>query len=92
MKNKIIIFGILDLAELAHFYINNEYNPFFGKNETVTHFTVSKDYLDGPDQKFKGLPVLPFEELESKCPPSEYLLFAPIADNKFRKKIYEEGI
>lgn len=90
-KTNIVIFGILDLAELAWFYICNEYDPFYGKYNKITHFTVSKEYWDGPNHTFKGIPVVPFEDLEQYCPPSEYLLFAPIADNKFRKQIFEEG-
>jgi sugar O-acyltransferase (sialic acid O-acetyltransferase NeuD family) len=75
---KIIIFGINDLAELAWFYMDN-----------LEAFTVNKEYLT--QNKFHELPVVSFEELEQHYPPSDYYLFAPIADNILREKIYNEG-
>jgi sugar O-acyltransferase (sialic acid O-acetyltransferase NeuD family) len=92
MKNKVIIFGTLDTAELAHYYLTND-SPY-----EVAAFTVSRDYLKenyfsprGTDEVY---PVVPFENLESIYPPSEYLLFAPMTGvkmNTLRKQIYEEG-
>jgi sugar O-acyltransferase (sialic acid O-acetyltransferase NeuD family) len=76
---KVIIFGTNDLAELAWFYMDN-----------LEAFTVNKEYLT--QNEFHKLPVVPFEELEQHYPPSDYYLFAPIADNKLREKIYKEGI
>jgi sugar O-acyltransferase (sialic acid O-acetyltransferase NeuD family) len=86
MKNKVIIFGILDTAELAHWYLEND------SNYNVIAFTVNKEYIK--ESTFKGLPVVPFEELEKNYPPSDYKLFAPMTGvkmNTLRKKIYEEG-
>ena len=89
INNNIIIFGINDLAELAHFYFMNELR--FGYNNPFpVAFTVNKEYITNP--VFKNLPVIPFEELEEKYPPEYYKLFAPVADNKLREKIYLEGI
>ena len=85
-SSKIIIFGILDTAELAHWYLEND-SPY-----TVAAFTVNKEYIK--EDTFKGLPVVPFEELEQHYPPNEYRLFAPMTGvkmNTLRKKIYEEG-
>jgi len=85
-SSKIIIFGTLDTAELAHWYLEND-SPY-----TVAAFTVNKEYIK--EDTFKGLPVVPFEELEQHYPPTEYRLFAPMTGvkmNTLRKKIYEEG-
>ena len=92
MKNKVVIFGTLDTAELAHYYLTND------SEYEVVAFTVNRDYLEedtftprGTDEIY---PVVAFEDLESKYPPSEYLLFAPMTGvkmNTLRKKIYEEG-
>ena len=88
LTNNIIIFGTNDLAELAHFYFLNEYR--LGHNDPIpVAFTVNKEYVK--EDTFKGLPIIPFEDLNEIYPPSEYSLFAPIADNKLRKKIYIEG-
>lgn len=86
MKKEVIIFGILDTAELAHYYLTND------TNYDVVAFTVNKEYIKEPT--FCGLPVVPFEELEILYPPSQYLFFAPMTGvkmNTIRKKIYEEG-
>jgi sugar O-acyltransferase (sialic acid O-acetyltransferase NeuD family) len=83
--NNVIIFGINDLAELAHFYFKNEGES----NLNPVAFTVNKEYLE--ETTFKDLPVVPFEELENYYSPSEYKLFAPVTNNKLREKIYQEG-
>jgi len=88
MLNKIIIFGLNDLAELAWYYFLNE--DKFGYNEPFpAAFTVNKEYIT--QDTFHELPVVSFEDIEQHYPPSEYLLFAPIADNKLREKIYNDG-
>jgi len=86
MKNKVIIFGTKDTAELAHWYLTND------SNYEIVAFTLNQEYMSATE--FKGLPVVPFEELEKLYPPSEYLCFAPMTGikmNNVRKKIYEEG-
>ena len=92
MKNKVIIFGVLDAAELAHYYLTND------SEYEVVAFTVSKEYLKEetftPRGSNKSYPVVPFEELENFYPPSEYLFFAPMTGvkmNTLRKNIYLEG-
>jgi sugar O-acyltransferase (sialic acid O-acetyltransferase NeuD family) len=83
---KIIIFGIKDLAELAHFYLQND-----SKHEVVA-FTVNEEYL--PESGiFKGLPVYAFESIEKELPPEEYSFFAPTTHmgmNKVRERIFLE--
>lgn len=86
LGKKVVIFGVLDTAELAHWYLEND-SPY-----SVAAFTVNKEYLK--ENTFKKLPVVPFEELEQHYPPSEYRLFVPMTGvkmNTLRKKIYEEG-
>ena len=83
---KVVIFGVLDTAELAHYYLQND------SDHEVVAFTVSKEYLK--ENTFKGLPVVPFEDLPSSYPPSEYQLFAPMTAkkmNQLREKIYLQG-
>lgn len=83
---QVIIFGIRDLAELAHYYLTTD-----SKHEVVA-FSVNSKYLP-EDNSFKGLPVIAFEEIEKKMPPGMYSFFAPMTHmgmNKGREKIYEE--
>lgn len=81
-----VLFGILDTAELAYYYLTHD------SEHEVVAFTVSKNYLK--DTQFKGLPVVPFEEIETLYPPSDYHLFAPMTAKKMntlREKIFNEG-
>lgn len=57
----IIIFGVLDTAELAHFYLTND------SEHTVVAFTVDREYMK--EETFKGLPVVAFEDVEALFPP-----------------------
>ena len=76
MKNKVVIFGTLDTAELAHYYLTHD-----SKYEVVA-FTVNKEYLKEdtftPRGSTTSYPVVPFEELENYYPPTEYRFFSPI--------------
>jgi len=81
---KIIIFGTKDLAQLAHFYFENDTpNP-------VVAFSVTKDFM--PESKeFCELPVYPFETIETILSPDDHVFFAPITGmrmNLFREEIY----
>ena len=84
---KVIIFGVKDFAELAHFYFDND------SDLSVAAFTVHREFLPA-DGGFRGLPVLPFEEIETLCPADEFFFFAPMSAsgmNEDRKKIYFEA-
>ena len=83
---KVIIFGVLDTAELAHWYLEND------SEHEVVAFTVNQEYIK--EDTFKGLPVVPFENLEFEYPPGQYKLFAPMTGrnmNQLREKVYLEG-
>lgn len=83
---KVIIFGVMDTAELAHYYLTHD------SNHEVIAFTVTREYLK--EASFKGLPLVAFEDLEMAYPPNEYKLFAPMTAknmNQLREKIYHEG-
>lgn len=89
---KVVIFGILDTAELAHYYLTHD------SEHEVVAFTVHQEYLDierfTPRGSYVDYPVVPFETLQESFPPGEYALFAPMTGvrmNTFRKKVYLEG-
>jgi sugar O-acyltransferase (sialic acid O-acetyltransferase NeuD family) len=80
---KIVIFGLRDTAELAHYYLTHD------SEHEVVAFTLGADYL--VKSRFKGLPVVAFEKLNEIYPPSEYKFFAPMTGknmNRNREKIY----
>lgn len=83
---KVVIFGVLDTAELAHFYLTHD------SEYSVAAFTVHGQYLEKPE--FKGLPVVAFEEVEKLYPPDDYKFFAPMTGrnmNKNREKVFKEA-
>jgi sugar O-acyltransferase (sialic acid O-acetyltransferase NeuD family) len=84
---KVVIFGLRDFASLAHFYLRHD------SDHEVVAFTVNQSYM--PDIPiFEGLPVIPFENLEEKYPPSAYHFLAPMSYNdmnQLRRKIYQQG-
>ncbi|WP_247234969.1 acetyltransferase [Telluribacter sp. SYSU D00476] len=82
---KVIIFGIMDTAELAHYYLQHD------SEHEVVAFTVNREYLR--EESFRGLPLVAFEDVETLFPPQEYQFFAPMTGrnmNRNREKIYNE--
>lgn len=89
---KVIIFGILDTAELAHYYLTND-SPY-----EIEAFTLSQNYLEKNHYSPRGAsceyPVVPFEDLEKIYPPGDFSLFVPMTGvkmNTIREKIFLEG-
>lgn len=83
---KVIVFGIADTAELAHFYLQND------SEHEVVAFTVNKEFMEA--DQFKGLPLVAFEDVENIFSPQEYAFFAPMTArnmNRNREKIYLEA-
>ena len=70
----VIIFGLSQWAELAHFYLTHD-SP-----HTVAGFTVDRAYIS--DTTFHGLPVVPFEEVEQQFPTATYQMFVPMSFKK----------
>ena len=84
---KLVIFGIGDIASLAHYYFTND------SEYQVVAFTVDEEYLD--NQIFEEKPVIPFETLHNIYPPAEYELFIALSYsnlNQIRKDKYELGV
>ena len=83
---KIIIFGIRDFAELAHYYLEND------SAHEVVAFCVNAEYLP-ENRTFRGLPVVAFETVENDYPTSAYQFFAPMAPNRMnrlREQVYND--
>ena len=83
---KVIIFGIKDLADLAHYYFKND------SNHEVVAFSVSEQFL--PESRlFNNLPVVPFEKIEKNYSTENYMFFAPLTHknmNRDRERVYNE--
>lgn len=82
---KIVIFGTQDFAQLAHFYLSRE------SVHEVVAFTVNQKHIT--DARFMGLPVVPFESLDSSHSPRDFQIFAPLSPvkmNSVRQTVYEQ--
>ena len=83
---KVIIFGIQDFAELAHYYLEND------SEHEVAAFCVSEKYIE-ENKNFKDMPIVSFETVEKIYPPSEYDFFAPMSPqqmNRLRENVYND--
>jgi len=77
MKKKLVIFGTNELAELSHYYFNND------SNYDVIAFCLDQQFI--ADSKFLGLPVVPFEDILELYPPNKYSLFISLSYSKLNK-------
>jgi sugar O-acyltransferase (sialic acid O-acetyltransferase NeuD family) len=78
----IIIFGTGDIASLANFYFHND------TDSTVAAFTVDREYAQN---SFEEKPVVPFDEISMRFPPSEFDMFIALSYrnlNKIREEKY----
>ena len=83
MSIPLVIFGLNDMGELAHYYFTND------TEYTVVAFTLDREYIT--ETSFCGLPVIPFDELEERYPPSSCHLFIALGYSKInhiRKEKY----
>lgn len=74
MSRKLIIFGVGDIAELAHWYFQND------SHYEVAAFCVDAEFL--AKEEFHGLPVVIFDDiLVERYPPADYDLFIAVSYN-----------
>lgn len=64
---KLIVFGVGDIAQLAHFYFTHD------SDYTVVAFTVDRAYIVTPE--LFGLPVVPFDRLSETFSPGDHHMF-----------------
>ena len=84
--SNVLIFGAGKIADEAYFYLTND-SP-----HEVVAFTVDAEHLPGPEKL--GLPVIPFEEVVNRFPPSDFKMFVAVGYqelNKLRARKYEEA-
>lgn len=82
--SKVIIFGIAEFAEIAHYYLTND------SEHEVVAFCVNENYL--PENRyFKDLPIVTFENVENLYPINGYHFLAPMTSrnmNTLREQVY----
>ena len=81
----LIIFGAGETAELAYEYFTQD-SPY-----EVVAFSIDRAYFN--EDQFNGLPVVPFDEVTEKYPPSNYCFFVALSSinlNRPRRQKYLE--
>lgn len=84
--SKVIIFGVKDFSELAHYYLVHD-SP-----HEVVAFSVNRGHLP-EGAMFRGLPVVAFEDVQDSYSPNDYMFFSPMSPknmNRDRERIYNE--
>jgi sugar O-acyltransferase (sialic acid O-acetyltransferase NeuD family) len=77
MKNKLVIFGLGDIAQLAHYYFSAD------SSYEVVAFTVDTAYLDRTE--FCRLPVVAFEEIRDHYAPETHEIFVALSYSKLNQ-------
>lgn len=81
---EIVIFGTGDIGRLANVYFDRD------SEYQVVAFTVDRAYMQ--DETFEGRPVVPFEEVRDRFPPSRYAMFVAMSYtrmNQVRSEKYD---
>ncbi len=84
---KVVVFGTEDFAQLAHYYLLHD------SQHEVVGFTVDRAFCK--TSTWMGLPVVPFEEVETFFPPSQFRMFVPMSPNRMnriRQEKYEASL
>lgn len=76
-RRSVVIFGIGELAKLAHFYFTHD------DRRAVAGFVVDAEYRRA--DSFQGLPLLVTDELESRFPPADFECFVAIGYFKLNR-------
>jgi len=71
---KLIVYGTGQIAEVAEFYFRAD------TTYQIEGFTNAGDFIK--EEKFNGMPVVPFERLETTHPLSEYEVFIALGYSK----------
>jgi len=74
---KVVIFGTGELAQRIFFYLKDS-------DDQVVAFCANKSKID--KEELLGLPVIAFENIKEKFPPSEFSMFIALAYSEMNKK------
>jgi len=74
---KVVIFGTGELAQRIFFYLKDS-------DDQVIAFCANKSKID--KEELLGLPVIAFENIEEKFPPTEFSMFIALAYSEMNKK------
>jgi sugar O-acyltransferase (sialic acid O-acetyltransferase NeuD family) len=85
-KEKIVVFGYGDIAQIANYYFDID------SNYEVVAFTLDRAYIK--EDTYEGKPLVAFEDIEALYPSAEYKMFIALSYakmNKLRASKYTEA-
>ncbi len=71
---RVVLFGSAEMARMTYFYLRHD-SP-----HDVAAFTVDGARIS--EESMLGLPIVPFEDIQTLYPPGEYVMAVPIAFSK----------
>jgi sugar O-acyltransferase (sialic acid O-acetyltransferase NeuD family) len=83
--SRVVIFGVGTIATDAYHYLTTD-SP-----HDVVAFTADRDFVT--EREMLGLPVVPFDDVESSYPPEDFEMFVAVGYqdlNRLRARKYEE--
>src|SRR5213082_257199 len=83
MKNKLVIYGVGETADMAYEYFT------YDSDHEVIAFTADKEFKNS--EVLHGLPVMDFENIEQAYSPRDVQIFVAVSYNKLnrvRTKMY----
>jgi sugar O-acyltransferase (sialic acid O-acetyltransferase NeuD family) len=83
---EVVLFGDRQVADLAHYYLTHD------SDREVVAFTVDGPHLNAAT--LRGLPIVPFEDVQTRYPPDDFDMFVAIGSarmNKLRESKYHEA-
>ena len=84
---KLVVFGKGTIAEVVHACLEAD------ATRHIVAFTVDRRYVS--DERYEGLPLVPFDEIESRFPPSSHGLLIAVGQgdrNRLRARVFGEAL
>jgi len=81
--SRVVLFGDRQVADLAHFYLTHD------SEHEIVAFTVDGSHITA--DAMRGLPIVPFEEIQTRFPPHDFDMFIAVGSadmNGLRRSKY----
>lgn len=77
MPKPVVIFGTGDIGQLAHFYFTHD------STYQIAAFCADAAFIQ--DNKWLGLPLVPFEDIVNRYPPDDFDMFVALSYRKLNE-------
>jgi sugar O-acyltransferase (sialic acid O-acetyltransferase NeuD family) len=84
---KLVIFGTAGMAQVVYACVQTD------PTRHVVAFTVDRRYIS--EDRYEGLPLIPFDEIETRCPPASHGLLVAVGQgdrNRLRARVFDAAL